>query len=170
AGEGVGAMEGEGVLGLVDEEGFVDVAPAQVWAQVLDAGHVPPCSIRTMYRVLAANAEVRERRNQLRHPAYKKPELLATGPNQVWSWDITKLLGPVKWTYYYLYVLLDIFSRYVVGWLLARQESAALAKVLIAESCERQHIVPEQLIIHAHPALSLTSHPLPLLLPTLPLL
>src|SRR2546428_752516 len=89
-----------------------------------------PCSIRTMYRVLAANAEVRERRNQLRHPAYHKPELLATAPNQVWSWDITKLLGPVTWTYYYLYVLLDIFSRYVVGWLLARQESAALAKVL----------------------------------------
>ncbi len=97
-------------------------------------GQVPPCSIRTMYRVLAANAEVRERRNQLRHPAYRKPELLATGPNQVWSWDIIKLQGPVKWTYYYLYVLLDIFSRYVVGWLLGRQESAALAKVLIAES------------------------------------
>jgi putative transposase len=116
--------------------------PAQVWAQLLDAGQVPPCSIRTMYRVLAANAEVRERRNQLRHPAYRKPELLATGPNQVWSWDITKLLGPVKWTYYYLYLLLDIFSRYVVGWLLARQEAAALAKDLIAESCERQHIVP----------------------------
>jgi len=120
--------------------------PAQVWAQGLDAGQVPPCSIRTMYRVLARNAEVRERRNQLRHPAYRKPELLATAPNQVWSWDITKLLGPVKWTYYYLYVLLDIFSRYLVGWLLARQEAAALAKALIAESCERQHIAPDQLI------------------------
>jgi putative transposase len=134
----------EGVLALLHETRFVDLPPAQVWAQVLDAGQVPPCSIRTMYRVLAANAEVRERRNQLRHPAYRKPELLATGPNQVWSWDITKLLGPVKWTYYYLYVLLDIFSRYVVGWLLARQEAAALAKVLIAESCARQHIVPDQ--------------------------
>ena len=110
----------EAVLTLLHEERFVDLPPAQVWAQLLDAGQVPPCSIRTMYRVLAANAEVRERRNQLRHPAYRKPELLATGPNQVWSWDITKLLGPVKWTYYYLYVLLDIFSRYVVGWLLAR--------------------------------------------------
>jgi putative transposase len=120
-----------------------------------------------MYRVLAANAEVRERRNQLRHPAYHKPELLATGPNQVWSWDITKLLGPVKWTYYYLYVLLDIFSRYVVGWLLARQESAALAKVLIAESCERQHIGPDQLIIHADRGPSMTSQPVALLLATL---
>ena len=116
------AAERDGVLALLHEERFVDLPPAQVWAQVLDAGQVPPCSIRTMYRVLAANAEVRERRDQLRHPAYHKPELLATGPNQVWSWDITKLLGPVKWTYYYLYVLLDIFSRYVVGWLLARQE------------------------------------------------
>ena len=120
-----------------------------------------------MYRVLAAHAEVRERRHQLRPPAYHKPERLATGPNQVWSWDITKLLGPVKWTYYYLYVLLDIFSRYVVGWLLARQESAALAKVLIAESCERQHIVPDQLIIHADRGPSMTSQPVALLLATL---
>jgi hypothetical protein len=120
-----------------------------------------------MYRVLAANAEVRERRNQLRHPAYHKPELLATGPNQVWSWDITKLLGPVKWTYYSLYVLLDIFSRYVVGWLLARQEAAALAKGLIAESCERQHIGPDQLIIHVDRGPSMTSQPVALLLATL---
>jgi integrase-like protein len=107
--------------GGVGPAACVDLPPAQVWAQLLDAGRVPPCSIRTMYRVLAANQEVRERRNQLRHPVYQKPELLATGPNQVWSWDIAKLLGPVKWTYFYLYVLLDIFSRYVVGWLLARQ-------------------------------------------------
>ena len=157
----------EAVLALLHETRFVDLPPAQVWAQVLDAGQVPPCSIRTMYRVLAANAEVRERRNQLRHPAYRKPELLATGPNQVWSWDITKLLGPVKWTYYYLYVLLDIFSRYVVGWLLARQEAAALAKVLIAESCERQYIVPDQLTIHADRGPSMTSQPVALLLATL---
>jgi putative transposase len=155
------------VLTLLHAEQFVDLAPAQVWAQLLDTGQVPPCSIRTMYRVLAANAEVRERRNQLRHPAYHKPELLATGPNQVWSWDITKLLGPVKWTYYYLYVLLDIFSRYVVGWLLARQESAALAKVLIAESCERQHIAPDQLTIHADRGPAMTSQPVALLLATL---
>jgi putative transposase len=157
----------EQVLALLHENRFVDLPPAQVWAQLLDAGQVPPCSIRTMYRVLAANAEVRERRNQLRHPAYRKPELLATAPNQVWSWDITKLLGPVKWSYYYLYVLLDIFSRYVVGWLLARQEAAALAKVLIAESCERQHIGPDQLTIHADRGPSMTSQPVALLLATL---
>jgi putative transposase len=157
----------EQVVAMLHEERFVDLPPAQVWAQLLDAGQVPPCSIRTMYRVLAAHAEVRERRNQLRHPAYRKPELLATGPNQVWSWDITKLLGPVKWTYYYLYVLLDIFSRYVVGWLLARQESAALAKVLIAESCERQHVAPAQLIIHADRGPAMTSKPVALLLATL---
>src|SRR5262250_2608365 len=157
----------EAVLALLHEDRFADLAPAQVWAQLLDAGQVPPCYIRTMYRVLAANAEVRERRNQLRHPAYHKPELLATGPNQVWSWDITKLLGPVTWTYYYLYVLLDIFSRYVVGWLVAREESAALAKVLIAESCARQHIAPDQLTIHADRGPSMTSQPVALLLATL---
>ena len=157
----------ETVLALLHEDRFVDLAPAQVWAQLLDAGQMPPCSIRTMYRVLEANAEIRERRNQLRHPAYHKPELLATGPNQVWSWDITKLLGPVKWTYYYLYVLLDIFSRYVVGWLVARQESAALAKVLIAESCARQRITHDQLIIHADRGPSMTSQPVALLLATL---
>jgi putative transposase len=157
----------EAVLTLLHEERFVDLPPAQVWAQLLDAGQVPPCSIRTMYRVLAAHQEVRERRNQLRHPAYRKPELLATRPNQVWSWDITKLLGPVKWTYYYLYVLLDIFSRYVVGWLLARQEAAALAKVLIAESCARQHIALGQLTIHADRGPSMTSQPVALLLATL---
>jgi putative transposase len=159
--------EREAVLALLHDEQFVDLPPAQVWAQLLDAGRVPPCSIRTMYRVLAANQEVRERRDQLRHPVYQKPELLATGPNQVWSWDITKLLGPVKWTYFYLYVLLDIFSRYVVGWLLARQESAALAKVLIQESCQRQAIDVGQLIIHADRGPSMTSQPVALLLATL---
>jgi putative transposase len=159
--------ERDAVLALLHEARFVDLPPAQVWAQLLDAGQVPPCSIRTMYRVLAAAQEVRERRNQLRHPRYQKPELLATGPNQVWSWDITKLLGPVKWTYYYLYVMLDIFSRYVVGWLLARQEAAALAKVLVAESCQRQHITPGQLIIHADRGPSMTSQPVALLLATL---
>ncbi len=86
-----------------------------------------------MYRVLAENAEVRERRDQLRHPKYKAPELLATGPNQLWSWDITKLLGPQKWTYFYLYVILDVYSRYVVGWMLAHRETAALAERLIRE-------------------------------------
>jgi putative transposase len=155
------------VLALLHDERFVDLPPAQVWAHLLDAGRMPPCSIRTMYRVLATNHEVRERRNQLRHPAYQKPELLATGPNNVWSWDITKLLGPAKWTYFYLYVMLDIFSRYVVGWLLARGESAALAKVLIEQSCQRQHIAADQLIIHADRGPAMTSKPVALLLATL---
>ncbi len=93
-----------------------------------------------MYRILKEHQEVRERRNQLRHPTYTKPELLATGPNQLWSWDITKLRGPAKWTYYYLYTILDVFSRYVVGWLIAERESASLAEQLIAETCAKQGI------------------------------
>jgi putative transposase len=140
--------ERQAVLAVLHEERFVDLAPAEVYAQLLDEGrHL--CSIRTMYRILAENEEVRERRRQRLHPSYVKPELLATQPNQVWSWDITKLLGPTKWTYYYLYVLLDIFSRYVVGWLIAERESGALAKQLIAESCARQSIEPGSLIIHS---------------------
>jgi putative transposase len=122
------------------------------------------CSVRTMYRLLADHGEVRERRDQLRHPSYQKPELLATAPNQVWSWDITKLLGPVKWTYYYLYVLLDIFSRYVVGWMVAFKEAAALAKRLIEESCRKQGIVAGQLTVHADRGTSMTSKPVALLL------
>jgi putative transposase len=142
------AEERSAVLAVLHEERFVDLAPAEVYAQLLDEGrHL--CSIRTMYRILAENAEVRERRRQRLHPPYQKPELLATAPNQVWSWDITKLLGPQKWTYFYLYVLLDIFSRYVVGWLIAERESAELAKRLIAESCTRQGVEPGQLVIHA---------------------
>ena len=137
---------------------FADKAPAQVWATLLDEGTYL-CSMRTMYRLLAEHGEVRERRNQLRHPNYQKPELLATAPNQVWSWDITKLLGPVKWTYFYLYVILDIFSRYVVGWMLAHQESAALAKRLIAETCEKQDIVEGQLTLHADRGPSMRSQP-----------
>src|SRR5207247_10563854 len=111
----------EEVLAVLHEPRFMDVAPAEVHARLLDEGRYL-CSERTMYRVLAENAEVRERRDQLRHSEYQKPELLASAPTQVWSWDITKLLGPTTWTYYYLYVLLDVFSRYVVGWLLAEQE------------------------------------------------
>ena len=107
------------------------------------------CSERTMYRILATASEVRERRNQLQHPTYAKPELLATRPNQVWSWDITKLKGPVKWTYFYLYVMLDIFSRYVVGWMVAQRESAELAKRLIRDSCEKEGIGEGQLTIHS---------------------
>jgi putative transposase len=97
-----------------------------------------------MYRILAANDEVRERRNQLRHPNHAKPELLATRLTKLWSWDIAKLLGPAKWTYYYLYVILDVFSRYVVGWMVAHRESAELAKRLIAETCEEQGSFPER--------------------------
>ena len=136
------------VLDLLHSERFVDQAPAAVYHALLDEG-VRLCSVRTMYRILDSQGEVRERRNQLTHPAYKKPELLATGPNQVWSWDITKLLGPAKWTYYYLYVILDIYSRYVVGWMLADRESTDLARLLVAESCEKQGIQPGQLTIHS---------------------
>ena len=111
-----------------------------------------------MYRILRAECGVRERRDQLRHPSYSKPELLATTPNQVWSWDITKLLGPAKWTYFYLYVILDIFSRYVVGWTLAHRESGTLAQQLIAETCAKQAIVPGQLTVHADRGSSMRSN------------
>ena len=111
---------------LLQDERFCDQAPAEVYATLLDEGRYL-CSERTMYRILDENREVRERRNQLRYPRYAAPELLATRPNEVWSWDITKLLGPTKWTYFYLYVILDIFSRYVVGWMVAYRESATLA-------------------------------------------
>ena len=161
-----GLQERGAVLEVLRSERFVDKAPAQVWATLLDEDTYL-CSTRTMYRVLEENGEVRERRDQLRHPNYQKPELLATAPNQVWSWDITKLLGPVKWTYYYLYVILDIFSRYVVGWMLARQESAALAKHLIAESCDKQSIVPGQLTVHADRGSSMKSQSVAYLLAAL---
>jgi putative transposase len=155
--------EREGVLAVMHEPRFVDLAPRQVYAQLLDEGRYL-CSLRTMYRVLDENREVRERRDQLRHPEYKKPELLATGPNQVWSWDITKLLGPTKWSYFYLYVILDIFSRYVVGWMVADNESAALAEKLISETCARQGIQPGQLTLHADRGSSMTSKPVAFLL------
>ena len=119
--------ERQAVLAILHSDRFVDQAPATVYATLLDEGRYH-CSIRTLYRLLDEQAEVKERRNQLRHPVYQKPELLAIAPNQVWSWDITKLLGPVKWTYFHLYVILDVFSRYVVGWMVATCESAALAK------------------------------------------
>ena len=151
------------VLALLHEERFVDLAPQEVYATLLDEGRYV-CSVRTMYRVLAENEEVRERRNQLRHPAYKAPELLATAPNQLWSWDITKLLGPQKWTYYYLYVILDVFSRYAVGWMIADRESGALAETLIQETCSRQEIPPGQLTLHADRGTSMKSKPVALLL------
>ena len=117
-----------------------------------------------MYRVLADHGEVRERRNQLRHPQYRKPELLATRPNEVWSWDITKLAGPAKWTYFYLYVVLDIFSRYVVGWMVAHRESAELARRLLDDTCEKQEIVSGQLTIHADRGSSMRSGSVAMLL------
>ena len=146
------------VLSSLNSERFRDKAPAQVYARLLDEG-VYLCSISTMYRLLAEQSEVKERRNQLRHPQYQKPELLATAPNQVWSWDITKLLGPVKWSYFYLYVILDIYSRYLVGWMLASCEGAALAQRLIQETCDKQEIAPTQLTIHADRGAAMTSKP-----------
>ena len=127
---------------------FVDQSPAEVYATLLEE-QTYLCSPRTMYRVLAAADEVRERRDQVRHPAYVKPELVATAPNQVWSWDITKLKGPVPYLYYSLYVILDLFSRYVVGWMVAVKESAHLAERLIEQTCAKQRIQPQQLTIHA---------------------
>ena len=115
------------VRDLLHEPPFVDLAPAEIYASLLDQGTYH-CSIRTMYRILDEHDETRERRRQLRHPVYQKPELLAEGPNQVWSWDITKLMGPVKWTYFYLYVIIDIFSRRVVGWYVADAKAPACSR------------------------------------------
>ncbi len=157
------AAERQRVLDALHSERFRDKAPAEIYATLLDEG-VYLCSIRTMHRILAENGELKERRNQLRHPQYKKPELLATGPNQVWSWDITKLLGPVKWTYFYLYVILDIFSRCAVGWMVAHRESAEMARRLIAETCAHQEIQPGALTIHADRGTSMTSKPVALLM------
>ena len=142
------AEEKEAVHLLLNSELYQDQSPREVYAALLDSG-VYLCSWRTMYRVLAETGEVQERRNQLRHPSYVRPELLATGPNQLWTWDITKLRGPVKGRYYYLYVIIDVFSRYVVGWLIAEQETASLAQELIEQSYGSQGIRPEQLTIHA---------------------
>jgi putative transposase len=151
------------VLACLHEERFQDCSPVQVYASLLDEGQYH-CSLRTMYRLLAAEGESRERRAQLSRPSYAKPELLATGPNQLWSWDITKLRGPVKWTFYSLYVILDVFSRYVTGWMIAYRESADLAQQLIEESCEKQEIVPGQLTVHADRGSSMTSKSVALLL------
>jgi len=154
-------VERQLVLAMLDSERFLDQAPAQVHATLLDEGTYL-CSPRTMYRLLDAGGEVKERRNQVRRPHYAAPELLATRPNEVWSWDITKLLGPVKWTYFYLYVILDIFSRYVVGWMIAPHESAALAERLIAETCAKQGIEPGQLTLHADRGGAMRSKPVAL--------
>ena len=144
------------VLGILNSERFCDQAPGEVYATLLDEGRYL-CSERTMYRILAHHQQVRERRDQLRHPCYQAPELIATRPNEVWSWDITKLLGPAKWTYFYLYVILDIFSRYVVGWMLAYRESAELAKKLIEQTLQRHNIEPGSLTVHADRGAPMTS-------------
>jgi putative transposase len=157
------AEERQAVLANLHSDRFIDTAPATVYATLLDEGRYH-CSIRTLYRILDEQAEVKERRNQLRHPVYQKPELLATAPNHVWSWDISKLLGPVKWSYYYLYVILDIFSRYVVGWMVAPAESAVLAQRLITDTCKKQQIEPGQLTLHADCGSSMKSTPVALLL------
>jgi putative transposase len=157
------AAERQAVLDVLHSPRFRDASPAAVYATLLDQGTYL-ASERTMYRLLAAAGETRERRDQLVHPAYHKPELLATAPNQVWSWDITKLLGPAKWTYFYLYVVLDIFSRYVTGWMVAQREHAALAERLIAETVAKQGIVTGQLTIHADRGSSMTSKPVAFLL------
>ncbi len=151
------------ILGVLHAERFADTAPAEVWATLLDEG-IYLGSLSTFYRLLRQAGESRERRSQAAHPAAVKPELMATSPNQVWSWDITKLHGPAKWTYYYLYVILDIYSRYAVGWMVATRESAALAEKLIAATAARQNIGRGQLTIHADRGSSMTSKPVAFLL------
>lgn len=151
------------ILDLLDSERFQDLSPTEVYATLLDEG-VYLCSISKMYHILRAHDQVKERRKQARHPLYVKPELVATGPNQVWSWDITKLHGPIKWNYYCLYVIIDIFSRMVVGWMVAHRECKELAIRLIQETCEKQGINYGQLAIHADRGSSMTSKPVASLL------
>jgi putative transposase len=148
---------------VLHHERFVDQAPASIYATLLDEGRYL-CSVPTMYRVLRVENEVRERRRQATHPATVKPELLATRPNEIWTWDITKLLGPAKWTYFHLYVIIDIYSRYVPGWLLATRETADLAERLLGETIRKQHVVADQLTIHADRGTSMASKPVALLL------
>src|SRR5438105_11139655 len=155
--------EREAVLSRLHEERFQDRSPAAVYATLLDEGEYH-CSIRTMYRLLEQRGESRERRDQLLHPPYQKPELMATAPNQLWSWDITKLRGPVKWTYFYLYVILDVFSRYVTGWMIAYREGAELAQEFIAEAIGKHQIPAGQLTIHADRGRVMKSKPVAFLM------
>jgi putative transposase len=161
--QGLSAAERQKVLDILNCDRFLDEAPAQIHARLLDEG-IYLCSERTMYRILHGAQQVRERRNQLRHSGYKKPELLATAPNQVWSWDITKLRTAVKGHHYSLYVVLDIFSRYVVAWTVAEHEAKALAQWLLEEAVLRQKIGPDQLTLHADRGSTMTSKSLALLL------
>ena len=157
------AAERAAILGALHADRFADTAPAEVWAILLDEGTYLG-SLSTFYRLLRQAGEARERRAQATHPAVVKPELVAAGPNRVWSWDITKLHGPAKWSYYYLYVILDIYSRYAVGWMVATRESAVLAEKLIAATAVKQGITNGQLTIHADRGSSMTSRPVAFLL------
>ncbi len=156
-------VERKELRAVLNSDDHVDEAPATVYANLLDDG-VYLGSISTMYRVLRDHDEVRERRRQATHPAAKKPELVATEPNRCWSWDITKLLGPEKWTYFYLYVIIDIYSRYVPGWMLAHAENAKLAEALLADTVTKQHIGHGQLTIHADRGSPMTAKPVAFLL------
>jgi putative transposase len=151
------------VLALLNGPRFVDLAPGEVYATVLDEGTYL-ASERTMYRILEAHSEVRERRNLRRHPSYAAPELMASGVNQVWTWDITKLRGPAKGKYFHLYVMLDMYSRYIVGWMVSTSETAAQAEAFINETCARHKIPRGQLTIHADRGTSMRSKPVALLL------
>jgi putative transposase len=155
--------ERQAILDVLHSDRFADLAATEVWAILLDEG-VYLGSPPTFYRLLRTASGTRERRRHATHPAAVKPELLATAPNQVYSWDITKLHGPAKWTYFYLYVILDIYSRYAVGWMLATGESAVLAEKLIADTCAKQHIGRDELTVHADRGSSMTSKPVAFLL------
>ena len=157
------AAERQQVLDTLHDERFVDLAPASVYATLLDEGSYL-CSPSTMYRLLRARGETGDRRRHATHPARVKPELLATKPNQVWSWDLTKLAGPAKWTWFYLYTILDIYSRYVVGWMVAHREAAALAERLLAEAIAKHDVPPGQLTVHADRGTSMTAKPVAMLL------
>jgi putative transposase len=157
------ATEKQAVLDVLHEERFAEVSAGEAHAMLLDEGRYL-CSERTMYRILSRNQEVRERRRHRRHTQYVAPELLATGPRMLWSWDISKLRGPTKWTYYHLYVIIDVYSRYVVGWMVAERESSTLAQRLIEETCLRQRVEHGQLTIHADRGASMRSKPVALLL------
>jgi len=157
------AAEQAAVLDVLHSERFVDTAPETVYATLLDEG-VYLCSVATMYRLLRERGETGDRRRHATHPPRVKPELMAASPNRVWSWDITKLRGPAKWTWYHLYVILDIYSRYAVGWMVASRESAILAERMFTETLRKQHITRDQLTIHADRGTSMTSKPVALLL------
>jgi putative transposase len=149
-------VEAETIVEVCNSERFCDKAPAQIWATLLDEGAYL-CSVSTMYRLLRARHQVRERRRVSGRPAHLKPELVAVAPNQVWSWDITKLRGPYKWTWFHLYVIVDVYSRYVVGWLVAPRESDRLAEELIADAIFEHQVGADQLTLHADRGSSMTS-------------